>query len=127
MITLIGIVKKGVEDFRKRIKEYPHVFKKATGVNLYPGTINVEVDRPIPIDEDFRIKGSDIGEPHQDLLFERCKINGVDAFRIRPYNLETGDGGHGDDILEISSSEKIQGIELEIIVEIALFREPNEI
>jgi CTP-dependent riboflavin kinase len=105
---------------------YSHVFKDATGEDLYPGTINVQVNRSIVIREDFRIRGSDIGEPAEDFIFERCRINGVDAYRIRPLNLKTGYGGHGDHILEISSSKKISGVEPGNSVEITLFRELSE-
>jgi hypothetical protein len=37
-----------------------------------------------------RIRGVDIGYPQQDLLFEVCRINGIWAYRIRPYNLNRG-------------------------------------
>ncbi len=127
MITLVGKVKNGVRHFTERMNNYPHVFKAATGEDLYPGTINVEVNCEIPIKEDFRIRGSDIGETEQDLLFEKCQINGIDAYRIRPYNLKTGAGGHGDHILEISSSVKIPDVKPGIIVAITLFRKQNEL
>ena len=41
-------------------------------------------------------------EPEQDLLFEHCRINGLKAYRIRPYNIKTLNGGWGDDTLEIA-------------------------
>lgn len=42
------------------------VFTKAVGEELYPGTLNVEIDRKILIQEDFRISGAEIGEPSQN-------------------------------------------------------------
>ena len=33
----------------------------------------------------------------QDLLFGPCRISGCDGFRIRPYILASGCGGHGDE------------------------------
>lgn len=103
MLTVAGKVKNGHGHFRQRMTKYPEVFRKATGENLYPGTLNVELDTPVPIKEEFRICGADIGEPDQDLLFEVCRINDIRVFRIRPFNLKTHDGGHGDHILEIAS------------------------
>ena len=61
--------------------DYPHVFKQVTGENLVPGTLNIEVDgrKETPIKEDFRILGSSIGDPDQDLLFEKCLCDGIEA------------------------------------------------
>ncbi len=106
-MTLTGTVIPGCQHFTGRMTKYRDVFKQVTGETFYPGTINVDVGQSVPIQEEFRIKGTDIGEPDQDLLFERCRINGHPAHRIRPYHLLTGQGGHGDDILEIASSEFI--------------------
>ena len=117
-----GHVVKGVKDFTRGMTKYPHIFTKAAGMKLFPGTINVKIDHEIKVREDFRIKGAEIGEPDQDLIFERCKINGSDAYRIRPLNLKTGLGGHGDHILEIAS-QKVPHVEVGAEVEIELFRE----
>jgi hypothetical protein len=48
-------------------------------------------------------------------------INGYPAWRIRPYHLLTGGGGHGDHILEIACSEVLPNIEPGRVVEIELF------
>jgi hypothetical protein len=105
---------------------YPGVFRNATGTDLHPGTINVSVETPIPVREDFRIRGTAIGEPQQDLIFERCRINGRDAFRIRPFQLPTGGGGHGDDILEITCSAEIPDLVAGTQVEVEFFRDAGE-
>ena len=122
-MVLPGVVVNGCGHFRGRINCYPAVFEQAVGYALYPGTINVRVDRCLPIVEQFRIAGTLIAEPDQDLLFERCRINGVDAVRIRPYQINSGEGGHGDNILEISSGCMVEGVELGAEVEVELFRE----
>lgn len=118
-----GRVKEGCKDSPRRMTRHPQVFAEATGAALNPGTINLRVALPIPIKEDFRIKGEAIGEPEQDLIFERCRIAGRDAFRIQPCNLETGRGGHGDDTLEITCSEKITGVTPGAEFEVGFFRD----
>ena len=118
-----GQVVNGSNHFERRMKNYRHIFTKAAGRELFPGTINVKIDHSIKVREDFRIKGSEIDEPEQDLIFERCNINGIEAFRIRPLNLKTGSGGHGDDTLEIACSQQVPCIEVGTEVEIELFRE----
>ncbi|KKL12697.1 hypothetical protein LCGC14_2533150 [marine sediment metagenome] len=111
----------GVKDMSKRMNEYPHVFIKACGEKLIPGTMNFIVGRRVRIKEDFRIHGIDIDEPRQDLLFEKCLLNGKPAFRIRPLNLDNGLGGHGDHILEISSAHEFTDLDSNENHEITFF------
>ena len=108
-----GTIQSGVKHFTTRMSKYPEAFEKATGEKLFPGTLNVKVAEQVHIREHFRIIGAEIGEPDQDLLFEVCRINGNWAYRIRPYNLKTGGGGHGDNVLEIACSKQIRSIELQ--------------
>jgi len=102
------VTSRGQGDFTRRMTDFPYVFEEATGEKLIAGTLNVDVGRAILIREDFRIQGSRINEPEQDLLFEVCRINrSLWGYRIRPYELLTGRGGHGDHILEITCSMHI--------------------
>jgi hypothetical protein len=98
MTILRGRVVQGDKHFsswRLPRDDFRAAYRKATGQDLHRGTLNVLVDRSIPVKEDFRILGTEIGEPDQDLIFENCRVNGIGAYRIRPLNLHTGDGGHG--------------------------------
>jgi CTP-dependent riboflavin kinase len=123
MIVLHGKVVSGFGQFKERMRNFPEVFRRATGNELFKGTINVDVGREVAIREDFRILGPEINEPAQDLLFERCAINDIPAFRIRPYVLGTGEGGHGDHILEISCAREIPNAACGSLVKITLFRD----
>jgi CTP-dependent riboflavin kinase len=126
MTGVKGRVVQGFKHFQRRMTQFPDVFRKATGENLFPGTLNVEVGRRISINEHFRIRGTEIGEPHQDLLFEVCRINEIWAYRIRPLDLRDGSGGHGDDTLEITCSREIPDLAEKSVAEIALFRDDLE-
>jgi hypothetical protein len=109
----------GCRHFSRRMTEYPEAFEGATGEQLVPGTVNVNVGIQTPVSEHFRIHGSEINE-REEFLFEVCQINGIWAYRIRP--LDTfGTGGHGDHILEISCSKKLSNASLGTEVEITLF------
>jgi hypothetical protein len=126
MVILRGRVVQGVKDFQKRLAraEFKAAYSKATGEGLWKGTLNVAVNRCIPVKEHFRIRGKEISEPEQDLIFEICRVNQIWAFRIRPYNLCTGAGGHGDNTLEIACSKEIRNVNTD--VEIELFRDDIE-
>ena len=108
MIRVSGFVVHGMGAWRPRIERFPEVFRAACGVTLFPGTLNVQLEHPLPIKTDFRIPGAEIGEPEQDMLFERCTINKLPAFRLRPFQPATGAGGHGDHILEIVSAIELR-------------------
>jgi CTP-dependent riboflavin kinase len=104
MTTIHGRIREGNKDFTKRMTTFSAVFAKAVGEELFPGTLNVQVDQQIKIREHFRISGAEIDEPEQDLLFEICRVNSHWAYRVRPLNRADGSGGHGDHILEIACS-----------------------
>jgi CTP-dependent riboflavin kinase len=122
MVSVKGRVVAGVGDFGPRMIKHRDVFTDAAGEELYPGTLNVKIDREIKIQEEFKIPGADIDERGQDLLFENCLIDGIKAFRIRPFVLETGGGGHNDDTLEIASASYIPNAKVDTEVEVTFFR-----
>jgi CTP-dependent riboflavin kinase len=107
MLILKGRVVEGARDFCWRMTEFADAFRDATGEYLYPGTLNVKVDREIPLREQFRVKGNKIGQPGHDVLSEVCRINRLWAYRVRPRDLNIADGGHGDDVIEIICAQKI--------------------
>ena len=102
MVTLKGTIIKGSGEQRRRMMRFPEVFESVLGKDFYPGTINVKVDRPVWIKTDFKISGDLIAEPHMNMLFEKCKINGDPAYRMRIWNKKSGYGSWGDDVLEIA-------------------------
>jgi hypothetical protein len=101
MILTLGTIESGFKHFQGRMHRHAKAFEDATGEALFPGTVNVRINRPVPPREHFRLSGALIDEPSQDLLFEVIRVNGIWAYRIRPYELRTGAGGHGDDVIEI--------------------------
>jgi CTP-dependent riboflavin kinase len=125
-MKVTGRITHGVQHFRARMTRYADAFERAAGERLFPGTLNVDIGTPLKCREDFRIRGSDIGEPEQDLLFERCKVAGRNAYRIRPYQLRGGGGGHGDHVLEIACADELRPLFAgrEDAVEIEFFRDP---
>jgi CTP-dependent riboflavin kinase len=107
-MRVTGRVIHGTGAWKPRIERFPEVFIAHFGYPLFPGTLNVLIEAPLPVRAEFRIPGSEIGEPEQDMLFERCLVNGFEAFRLRPFQPATGVGGHGDHILEIVSAQELR-------------------
>ena len=108
VITVTGTIEHGIGAWRPRMTRFPEVFRRATGEELFPGTLNVRIDAPLPIEAEIRISGAEIEEPEQDVLLERCRINGIRAYRLRPFQPATGAGGHGDHILEIVCTQELR-------------------
>ena len=124
MIVLSGTVRAGFRHFERRMTEHSDAFAAAAGERLYPGTVNVHVARPVPVREHFRLIGATIGHAHEDFIFEVIRIGPHWAYRIRPLDLVTGAGGHGDDVIEVACATKLP---LEItapnsVVELTFFR-----
>jgi hypothetical protein len=120
-----GTIVTGCGDFTRRMTKYPEPFREVTGQELYPGTLNVDVGRAVAIKEDGRIVGAEINEA-EDILLEKCKINGIPAWRMRPRHPKNGTGGWGDHILEISCSQKIPNMFPGTVVEITFFRDGTD-
>jgi len=100
--------------------DFREVFAEATGESLFAGTLNIKVTELVPIREHFRIEDPLAAE--QDLLFEVCRANGLWAYRIRPCNRQTGEGGHGDDVIEIACSVKIPNADPGGTIDLEFFR-----
>jgi CTP-dependent riboflavin kinase len=119
-VIVKGRVVNGLNHFEGRVSKHREAFEKTVGHALVAGTINVEIAGAIRVKEDLRLKGEEIGA-REDYVFERCRINGYDAYRIRPMD-QNGNGGHGDHILEISCAEWVPDVGIGADVEVELFR-----
>ena len=107
MVTAAVDKRDGFGHFGQRLKDFPDEFLKVTGEVPVGGTLNLRVDRNITIREHFRMPDPWKAE-HQVLQFEVCHLLGTWAYRVRPLKLDrSGDGGHGDDTLEIMCAKWI--------------------
>jgi len=46
-MKVTGRITDGVGDFRRRMTRYRQVFERATGEQLFPGTLNVDIGYPL--------------------------------------------------------------------------------
>jgi CTP-dependent riboflavin kinase len=61
-VRVKGGVVAGVGDVHRRKTKLRDVFTKAAGEELYPGTLNIKIDRETKIKREFRISGAGIDE-----------------------------------------------------------------
>ena len=120
MLRFHGIVQPGIGAFSRRMTEFATLFEEATGEALFAGTLNVSIDIELEVREHFKIV--DPIDANQDLLFEICRVSRLWAYRILPRNRYTGDGGHGDHIIEVCCAQHIPNAGIGSRVELEFFR-----
>jgi len=107
-MALQGKVISGLGEGSFWVKKIANVFKEKTGMNLFYGTLNIELDKPYKLGEDIIIVHKKEYGGAEELYFEPCKMNGYDAYIIRTAKSESGEGGHPLTILEIMSDVNLR-------------------
>lgn len=121
-VVLDGRVERGVGQASRRMASSPEIYERAFGERLFPGTLNVRVERRVPLREHFRIFGiEEKNDPTQDLLVEVCLLDEIIAYRICPWRLESGLGGHGDYVIELACPQKMANMTYGSRVTVSLF------
>jgi riboflavin kinase, archaea type len=97
------------------------LYEAKTGVRLYPGSLNVELDDDWHVGiQRLRLEPPKYGI---GLSIVPCTIRGVDAFILRTDNDDGGGGDHAPNVIEVAASVRLRdalglkdGDEVEVIV-----------
>jgi riboflavin kinase, archaea type len=121
MAVLRGRVTSGVGDLARRMVDYGDLYRAKTGVDLYPGSLNVVLENPWHV-------GSNAAriEPPEcpvALSVVPCLIEGIDAFIVRTDKNDRGEGDHSPNVIEVASSVRLRdalgvedGDEVEVLI-----------
>jgi len=97
------------------------LYEAKTGVRLYPGSLNVVLDRPWHVGRK-RVR-LEPPEYAVGLGIVPCRIEGSDGFILRTDKNDQGDGDHPPTVIEIASGVRLRaalelhdGDEVEIVV-----------
>jgi riboflavin kinase, archaea type len=103
-----GRVVSGMGNFSFWIdKLHDHYWRK-TGLHLYPGTLNVELDEPYSLPKHvIRLEGQEYGGT-VSVSMVPCSIGGRRAFLIRTDLNEQGRGHHPKTIIEIAADVRLR-------------------
>ena len=108
MTHFTGIVRAGLGDCAQYIERFSETYREATGADLFPGTLNVELEC------EWRSPGwawrVDL-RPHGGAvvaLITPCSLAGNPAFVIRTLANEGGWGDHPRTIVEIAAAEHLR-------------------
>lgn len=90
----------GAGDLSHWMREYREVYREATGTDLVPGSLNVELptEWQLPMSPRVRLERSQVGV---GMTLVPCRIEGYPAFVARTDSNEAGVGRHPRTIIEI--------------------------
>ena len=108
MTKFFGCVRSGQGDFAQWIERFRDVYFDATGVHLYPGTLNVALDVEYLVPPSARRLESERIGGRVGVWIAPCTINTVPAFVLRTDANENDVGDHGRNIVEIASEFRLR-------------------
>jgi riboflavin kinase, archaea type len=108
MPILRGKVVSGVGSFSYWIEKlHDHYFRK-TGMNLFPGTLNIQLEQPYSLPaKTIRLEGDEYGGTVAVNIVP-CFVFGHKAFLLRTDTNERGRGHHPKTLIEIASDIKLR-------------------
>ena len=105
---LRGRVVSGIGSFSFWIDKLADHYERKTGMKLFPGTLNVQLESPWTLPENpLRLEGSEYGGT-VSVSIVPCSIRGRRAFILRTDANEQGRGHHPKTIIEIATDVKLR-------------------
>ncbi len=108
MPSLVGHVESGIGDFSQWIVKLHDHYRRKTGLDLFPGTLNVRLGRPYRLPPDpIRLEADEYGG-RVSVNLVPCRIFNRAAFILRTDANERGDGDHPREVVEIATDMKLR-------------------
>jgi riboflavin kinase, archaea type len=107
-MILSGKVVSGLGNFSYWIKKYQRIYKEKTGIVLFPGTLNVQLEESYTLPSDvIRLEKEEYGGTVSVSILP-CKIFGRKSFILRTDANARGKGDHPKTIIEIATDVKLR-------------------
>jgi riboflavin kinase, archaea type len=108
MPLLAGQVCSGTGDFAHWIAKLESHYLRKTGLRLFPGTLNLRLDRPYRVPPGaLRLEAEEYGGT-VSVSIVPCRVLGRKCFILRTDGNEHGDGDHPHEIIEIATDVKLR-------------------
>ena len=108
MKVLTGQVVSGVGNFSYWIDKLKDHYQRKTGLMLFPGTLNVQLDEEYSIPPDaMRLEGEEYGGA-VSINIVPCRIFEEDAVILRTDSNERGEGLHPRTLVEVACEVKLR-------------------
>lgn len=101
-MILNGKVKKGLGNASFWVKKIEEIFYEKTGMKLFHGTLNIELEEPYELENYWIINKEEYGGT-QDVYVQKCEILGEQAYIVRSKKT-----AHKLNIIEIVSDIKFR-------------------
>ena len=108
MVVLTGRVVTGVGNFSYWIERLHDHYLRKTGMSLFPGTLNVQLEEEYSVPPDSpSLEGEEYGGPvNVDLV--PCRIFDERAVILRPYAAEHGEDPNDRNVVEVACEVKLR-------------------
>jgi len=106
--TLCGSVTSGRGDFGKWIHKFQNAYLEHTGLRLYPGTLNLKLDRPFRMPKRARLMDLRPYGGNLTVYLLPCRVLGRCAFVLRTQANELGQGDHPHEVIEIATDIRLR-------------------
>jgi len=103
MTTLVGIVTTGLGDCARWIALHREAYARETGLQLYPGTLNVRLPVPFELPAGCqRMEAAEYGG-RVNVSVVPCRILGLRALILRTDANDDGTGPHPRELIEVAA------------------------
>jgi riboflavin kinase len=110
LALLSGKVVSGMGNFSYWIEKLHDHYLRKTGMNLFPGTLNVLLEEPYTLPKDvIRLEGHEYGGS-VSVSIVPCSFFGKTAFILRTDANEAGRGHHSKTIVEVATDVKLRDL-----------------
>lgn len=110
MTILKGRVVSGIGNFSYWMDKLDKYYTLKTGMKLFPGTLNIQLDVPFSMPKSVLcLEGDEYGGTVSINIIP-CKIFGRSAFILRTDKNESGLGDHPKTIIEIATDVKLRDV-----------------
>ncbi len=122
-MILVGKIKSGLGEASFWMKKAEEAFYKKTGIKMFYGTLNVELDNEYILKENINVLHKDEYNGMQDVYIQECEVLGHKSYIIRTDKNMSKFGDHPLNLLEIISDVNFRekynlkdGDEIQIII-----------
>lgn len=102
-MILEGQVIKGMGKAKKFITMMAEPFYNKTGISLFPGTLNIKLNKPYNLSIDYIIEAEEYGG-NFNVQIQKCKALQEDAYIVRSEKNTANTGDYKQDVIEIVSN-----------------------
>ncbi len=108
-MKLEGKVKSGFGNASFWVDKVNKIFQEKYGMKLFLGTLNIQLDKEIVLDDDEKILSNEYGG-NFDVLVKECKIFDNKGYILRTEKNNSKNGEHPLNIIEIVSDVNLRKI-----------------